>query len=134
MSTPFNPTLVVTRQCNADLSSSEWLLVSCVGDDDIEVAGTTSTATGDLCIGALTNDVATGTAASPVFVPVQMGGMIKVKVGAGGITAGDLAMADDDGTAIDVVSGKYVFGIALETHAANDIGAFLFAPSYYEEG
>ncbi|MAH45567.1 hypothetical protein CMI37_07045 [Candidatus Pacearchaeota archaeon] len=133
MSTPFNPTLVVTRKCNADLSSSDWLLVSCVGDDDIEVAGTTSTATGDLCIGALTNDVADGSS-TEVYVPVQMGGMIKVLVGTGGITAGDLAMADDDGTAIDVATGKYAFGIALETHAAGDVGAFLFAPSYYEEG
>ena len=133
MSTPFNPTLVVTRKCNADLSSSDWLLVSCVGDDDIEVAGTTSTATGDLCIGALTNDVADGSS-TDVYVPVQMGGMIKVLVGTGGITAGDLAMADDDGTAIDVASGKYAFGIALETHAVGDVGAFLFAPSYYEEG
>jgi hypothetical protein len=134
MSTPFNPTLVVTRKCNEDLSSSAYLLVSCVGDDDIEVAGTTSTATGDLCIGALTNDVATGTTADPVSVPVQMGGMLKVKVGAGGVTAGDLAMANDDGTAIAVATGKYAFGIALETHANGDVGAFLFAPSYYEEG
>ena len=134
MSTPFNPTLVVTRKCNADLSSSEYLLVSCVGDDDIEVAGTTSTATGDLCIGALTNNVATGTASAPVSVPVQMGGMIKVKVGTGGIAAGDLAMAAADGTAIDVATGKYAFGIALETHANGDVGAFLFAPSYYELG
>ena len=134
MSTPFNPTLVVTRKCNEDLSSSAYLLVSCVGDDDIEVAGTTSTATGDLCIGALTNDVATGTTADPVSVPVQMGGMIKVKVGSGGLTAGDLAMAAADGTAIAVATGKYAFGIALETYANGDVGAFLFAPSYYEEG
>jgi len=134
MSTPFNPTLVITRKCNDDLSSSEWLLVSCVGDDDIEVAGTTSTATGDLCIGALTNDVAAGTASIPVSVPVQCGGMIKVKVGSGGLTAGDLAMAAADGTAVAVATGKYAFGIALETHASGDVGAFLFAPSYYELG
>ena len=134
MSTPFNPTLVITRKCNDDISSSDWLLVSCVGDDDIEVAGATSGATGDLCIGALTNDVGTGTASAPISVPVQCGGMIKVLVGTGGITAGDLAMADNDGSAIDVTSGKYAFGIALETHADGDVGAFLFFPSYYEEG
>ena len=41
-------------------------------------------------------------------------------------------MADASGNAKTATTGKYAFGIALETHAAGDIGAFLFAPSYYK--
>ena len=129
MSTPFNPTLVVTRKCNSDISSSSYCLVKAVGDDDIDIPSE-----GQLVIGALTNDDAKGTASAPVSVAVQMGGMIKVQVDGSGVTAGTLCMADASGNAKTVTSGKYAFGIALETHAAGDVGAFLFAPSYYEEG
>ena len=127
MSTPFNPTLVVTRKCNSDISSSQYCLVKAVGDDDIDLPSE-----GELVIGALTNDVAKGAAGSPVSVPVQMGGMIKVQVDGSGVTAGTLCMADASGNAKTATTGKYAFGIALETHAAGDIGAFLFAPSYYK--
>ena len=129
MSTPFNPTLVFTRKCNSDISSSPYCLVKAVGDDDIDIPSE-----GQLVIGALTNDVAKGTASAPVSVAVQMGGMIKVQVDGSGVTAGTLCMADASGNAKTVATGKYAFGIALETHAAGDIGAFLFAPSFYEEG
>tara|TARA_R110000824_G_C14740343_1_gene627369 strand:- start:111 stop:515 length:405 start_codon:yes stop_codon:yes gene_type:complete len=133
MSTPFNPTLVVTRQTNADLSSSSYRLVIANGDDDIDVSGANGAV-----IGATTNDVAKGTASAPVHVPVQMGGMIKVAVGSGGVTAGNFAQSDSTGQAVAVtpnLSGSTVtrvFGIALETHASGDVGAFIFAPGFVQ--
>ena len=130
MSTPFNPD-ILTRRTEADLSSSAWMLVIAVGDDETDLAGATSTATGDLCIGALTNDVAAGTAAAPVYVPVQVGGIIKVSCG-GVCASGALAMADLNGEAITATTGKFAFGIALGTYADGEIGSFLWAPSYYK--
>ena len=130
MSTPSNPTLIITRQTNADLSSSEWLLVKPNGDDDLDLAGA-----GDLAIGATTNDVADGSGTNTVHLPIQMGGMIKVGVGSGGVTAGNLATSDASGQAVAVTpnmsggTATRIFGIALETHADGDVGAFLFAPS-----
>jgi len=132
MSTPYDPR-ILTRRTEADLSSSAWMLVIAVGDDETDLAGATSGATGDLCIGALTNDVATGTAAAPVYVPVQVGGIIKAICG-DVCTAGALAMADENGEAMDATTGKYAFGIALGTYADGEVGSFLWAPSYYEEG
>jgi len=131
MSTPFNPD-ILTRRTEADLSSSAWMLVIAVGDDETDLAGATSSATGDLCIGALTNDVADGSSTA-VYVPVQVGGVIKVSVG-GTIGAGALAMADASGEAIAVATGKYAFGVSLGAYVDGEIGAFLWAPSYYEEG
>ena len=130
MSTPFNPTLVVTRQTNADLSSAEWTLVIANGDDDIDVSGAAGAV-----IGATTNDVADGSGTNTVHLPIQMGGMIKVGVGSGGVTAGNLATSDASGQAVAVTpnmsggTATRIFGIALETHADGDVGAFLFAPS-----
>ena len=129
MSTPFNPD-ILTRRTEADLSSSAWMLVIAVGDDETDLAGATSTATGDLCIGALTNDVADGSSTA-VYVPVQVGGIIKVSCG-GACAAGSLAMADASGEAITATDGKYAFGIALGTYVDGEIGAFLWAPSYLE--
>ena len=129
MSTPFNPT-IVTFKCNEDLSSSEWFLVRPVGgaDGDIEPAGA-----GELAMGALTNDVAAGTAAAPVYVPVQVGGIIKVSCGAACV-AGSLAMSDASGEALTATTGNFAFGIALGEYVNGEIGSFLWAPSYYEEG
>ena len=127
MSTPFNPTLVITRKCDDDLSSSAWFLVKPTGDDDLDIAST-----GNVCIGALTNDVAAGTAAIPVYVPVQVGGMIKVSCG-GGCTVGTFCMSDSSGEAVDVTGSKInAFGIALGTYVDGEIGAFLWAPTFME--
>lgn len=124
MSTPFDPT-IITRKTNADLSSSDWLLVKPNGDDDTDLAGA-----GELAIGALTNDVADGSS-TEVYLPVQVGGLIKVACG-GSITAGVLAMSNASGQAVTATDGNYAFGIALETHASGDVGSFLWAPSYLE--
>lgn len=131
MSVPFDPT-ILTRKTNANLTSKEWFLVRPVAavDNDIELAGATSGASGDSCIGALTNDVADGSS-TDIYVPVQIGGIIKVEVG-GNCTAGALCMAMNGGKAIDASTGKHAFGIALETYVDGDIGAFLWAPSYYK--
>jgi hypothetical protein len=129
MSVPFDPS-ILTRKTNANLTSKEYFLVRPVGDDDLELAGATSGASGDSCIGALTNDVGDGSS-SDIYVPVQIGGIIKVEVG-GNCTAGALCMAMNGGKAIDAATGKHAFGIALETYVNGDIGAFLWAPSFYK--
>ena len=124
MSTPFDPN-ILTRRSDADLSSSAWFLVKAVGDDDLDVAGA-----GELCIGALTNAVADGSSTA-TYVPVQIGGIIKASVGAA-VTAGTLVMSDGSGEAITATDGNYAIGIALGTYANGEIGAFLWAPSYFE--
>lgn len=129
MSVPFDP-YILTRKCNEDLDGKEYFLVKPNGDDDITLAGLN-----DLPIGALTNDVGTGTASDPIYVPVQVGQIIKVKCG-GAITAGNLAGSDASGKAVQVAgahgggTNSHAFGIALETYANGDIGAFLWSPSY----
>ena len=126
---PFNPT-ILTRRTEADLSSSAWMLVIAVGTDETDRAGDTSGAVGDLCIGALTDDVADGST-NAAFVPVQIGGVIKVICG-DTCTAGALAMADENGEAMDATADTYAFGIALATYADGEIGTFLWAPSHME--
>lgn len=130
MSTPFDPT-ILTRRTTADLSSSEWLLVSASGDDDLALTGADG-----LPIGALTNDVADGSS-SAAYVPVQVGGIIKVKCG-GGITAGNLAGSDAAGKAVQKDgahaggNNSHVFGVALGTYVNGEIGSFLWSPSWIE--
>jgi len=127
MSTPFNPD-ILTRKVNSDVSAQPWFLVKAVSDTDIDIAST-----GNVCIGALTNDVAAGTAAIPVYVPVQIGGIIKVEVGSAGCTVGLFCMSDSAGNAVDVTGSKiFGFGIALGTYVDGEIGAFLWAPSFME--
>lgn len=126
MSTPFDPN-ILTRKCDDDLSSSPWFLVKAVANDDIDIAST-----GNLCIGALTNDVGAGTATDEVYVPVQIGGIIKVECG-GACTVGTFCMSDSAGNAVDVTGSKiYAFGIALGTYVDGEIGAFLWCPSFME--
>ena len=128
MSVPFDPS-ILTRRTDADMSTKEWHLVKPVGDNDMDLTGLN-----DLPIGAMTNDVADGST-DAVFLPVQIGGIIKVKCG-GIIDAGNLAGSDANGQAVQVsgahggATNSHAFGIALETYAAGDIGAFLWAPSY----
>jgi len=127
MSTPFNPD-ILTRRCDDDLSSSSWFLVKAVSDNDIDIAST-----GNVCIGALTNDVAAGSASTPVYVPVQIGGIIKVEVGSAGCVVGGFCMSDSAGNAVTVTGSKiYSFGIALGTYVDGEIGAFLWAPAFME--
>jgi len=127
MSVPFNPT-ILTRKCDDDLSSSPWFLVKAVADDDIDIAST-----GNLCIGALTNDVGAGTASIPVYVPVQVGGIIKVEVGSAGCAVGGFCTSDSAGNAVTATGSKvYSFGIALGTFVDGEIGSFLWCPSFME--
>ena len=119
MSTPFDP-VILTRRTAATMLTQEWRLVNAVGDNDMDLAGA-----GGVAIGALTNDVATGVVAA-VFLPVQVGGIIKVICGGAG-TAGAACTSDANGAAVNAGAGARVFGIALETHVAGDIGAFLVA-------
>jgi hypothetical protein len=130
MSTPFDPS-ILTRRTAADMSSSEWLLVKPNGSDDMDVCGAN-----DLAIGALTNDVADGSSTA-VYLPVQVGGIIKVKCG-GSINAGQQAGSDGSGNAVAVAGAagggtdSHTFGIALQDAANGDVAAFLWAPAWIE--
>jgi len=124
MATPFEAQ-ILTRRTDADLSAEPWTLVKATGDNDMDQANS-----GELCFGALTADVASG-ATTAVYLPVQVGGFIRVKC-AGAISAGAIAMSDNDGNAVAGTDGNYIFGQAMETHASGDIGLFQWAPSYFE--
>lgn len=124
MSTPFKPE-ILTRRTDANMTSKEYFLVKATGDSDMDICGA-----GELPIGALTNDVADGSTTA-VHLPVQVGGFIKVKC-AGAITAGTVAASDANGEAVAGADGDYIFGQAMETYADNDIGVFMWAPSYHE--
>ena len=125
MSQPFDPD-ILTRRTTANLSAEAWTLVVSSGDDDLAVCGA-----GAAAIGALTNDVADGRATA-VYVPVQVGGVIKVVCG-GACTAGLMCSSDGNGEAVNgTTTGDYHFGIALGTYGAGEIGTFLWAPGGQE--
>lgn len=125
MSQPFDPD-ILTRRTTANLSAEAWTLVVSSGDDDLAVCGA-----GAAAIGALTNDVADGSATA-VYVPVQVGGVIKVVCG-GACTAGLMCSSDGNGEAVNgTTTGDYHFGIALGTYGAGEIGTFLWAPGGQE--
>ena len=124
MSTPFDPN-ILTRRSTADLSAKAWFLVKPSGDDDLVLSGA-----GNLSIGALTDDVADGSSTA-TYVPVQIGGVIKVICG-GACNAGALAMSDANGEAVNATPDSWGFGIALGTYVDGEIGAFLWAPSHME--
>ena len=129
MSTPFDPT-ILTRRTTENMEDKEYFLVVSDGDDDLAVAGDLG-----ICIGAMTNDVADGSSTA-IYVPVQIGGVIKVKVGAA-CTSGNLCSSDGNGEAKDYTpdtgggTDAFAFGIALGTYADGDVGAFLWSPTYY---
>ena len=126
MSQPFDPD-ILTRRTTAILSAVAWTLVVSSDDDDLAVCGA-----GAAAIGALTNDVADGSAGTAVYVPVQVGGVIKVVCG-GACTAGLMCSSDGNGEAVNgTTTGDYHFGIALGTYGAGEIGTFLWAPGGQE--
>ena len=120
MSTPYDPT-ILTRRTAQDMSAQAYRLVLSSGDNDMVLG-----VLGGAVIGALTNDVADGSTTA-VFLPVQVGGVIKVIVGPAGCLAGSAATSDANGAAIFAAGGQRVLGIALEDHVAGDIGSFLVA-------
>lgn len=126
MSNPSDPT-ILTRRTTANLTDKEYCLVVSSGDDDLALCGDAAAA-----IGALTNDVADGSGGVAKHLPVQVGGMIKVKCG-GTVTAGLMAASMANGLAINGdQSNDYHFGIALESGGVNDILTFLWSPGGQE--
>jgi len=128
MSTPSKPD-ILTRRTTANLTASPFRLVKPNGDDDTALCGGAGVAGGPP-LGSLTNDTADGSSTA-VYLPVQVGGIILVKC-AGVITAGQPAMSNAGSQAVLGTDGNWIFGYALETHAAGDIGAFIWAPSFFE--
>lgn len=93
---------------SADLSAKQYYIVDASGDGTVTVAGSA----GQAVLGVLQNDPESGQVAL-----VRTNGVSKVKVGTGGLTAGDLVQAAADGTAIAASTGDYVVGMALNTGA-----------------
>ena len=123
---PYDPT-ILTRRTTANMSAEQWTLVVASGDDDLAVCGD-----GAVPIGALTDDVADGSGGVAKYLPVQVGGIIKVMCG-GVCTAGLLCSSDAAGEAVNgTAGGDYHFGIALGTYADGEIGTFLWAPGGQE--
>lgn len=99
---------------SADLSAKQYFIVDISGDGTITTAGSA----GQAVLGVLQNDPESGQVAI-----VRTSGVSKVKVGTGGLTAGQLVQADADGTAIAGASGDYVIGMALNTGAEGSLVA-----------
>lgn len=119
MSVPFDPKIIV-RRTDANLTSKEWLAVKPNGDNDTDVAGA-----GENVIGVLTDDVADFSTTAG-YVPVQVGGFVKVKFG-GAVTAGVSVKSDASGKAVAASTGDRAFGVAWETGADGDLGVVQFS-------
>jgi hypothetical protein len=120
MSVPFNPQIIALKS-NADLSAKAWRAVIGNGDDDIDVSGA-----GGIVIGVLTDNVFDGTTTAQ-WNSVQYAGICKVVFAATAPAVGASLKSDANGAAVVGTTGDVCFGYALETAAAGDIGAFVFA-------
>ncbi len=93
---------------SADLSAKQYYIVDISGDGTVAAASSA----GQMALGVLQNDPESGQVAL-----VRVSGVTKIKVGSGGLTAGDGVQAASDGTAITASTGDYVIGLALNTGA-----------------
>lgn len=106
----------ITLLAAADLSANQNAFVTVNSSGRAALA-----ANGADAVGILTNDPdAAGRAAT-----IQIDGVAKVKVGTGGLTAGDEVAADTNGVAIVAATGDAILGRALETAAAGAIARIL---------
>lgn len=103
-----------------DLSALQF---SCV---DVNSSGLliTPAADGGRVVGVVQNKPGLGKRAT-----IVTDGISKVKVGTGGVTAGDRVQALTNGTITTAASGDYPVGIALQTGAAGTLVAVLLLPS-----
>jgi len=100
------------RNAGEDLSSSLHLLAHVDTDGDIVAAGA-----GDVALGSIYE-----AAGANLPVTVQCGGIMKVKVGTGGITAGQGVKPEAGGTGVaGTAAGNINVGIALTSGDADDI-------------
>lgn len=105
--------LFITVQAGADLSASLYRFGVVAADGQVDPVGTA----GADADGVIMNKPTA--AGQPTQLAV--GGVAKVVVGTGGVTAGAKLQSDATGKAITAASTKHVVGKALATGAAGDI-------------
>ncbi len=99
----------ITREANADLSAKQYHFVTVNSSGKVAATGD-----GLAGHGVLQNDPsAAGQGAN-----VCIGGQSKVVAG-GACTSGGYVAADTNGRAVNVVSGDFALGVALETATTN---------------
>ena len=114
---------ILSFNTDTDLSGSAWCAVKLDSGGKL-VLETDGTA---MAIGVLTDDVADGSG-STARCSVQVAGVAKVKAGATITLATHLTlMGKAAGEATPATTGKYHFGIPLETAADNDVIPVLLA-------
>lgn len=107
------------RNAGADLSAKLHYLGHVDTDGDIVLAGA-----GDVSIGSIFE-----AAAANKPVTVQTGGIMKVLIGTGGITAGVGVKPEAGGTGVaGTAAGSINVGIALESGAAGTVVSVLHYP------
>lgn len=104
----------------ADYSAKQYYIMD-IGADK---TATLASVAGQAVIGVLQNAPASGAAAR-----VRTGGVSKVIVGTGGITAGAQVQTDATGAAIAAASGDWTLGMCLIGAAAGEYATILVAPS-----
>lgn len=106
------------RNAGADLSSSLYLLAKIDSDGDIVLCGDGEKPCGTIIEAAAENDAVT----------VAFGSIVPVKIGASGMTAGNLVASHSDGTAVVAGVGDHVLGVLLEDADSGSIGSVLVQP------
>jgi hypothetical protein len=101
-------------------TSKQYYIVDCGADN----TATLASVAGQAAIGVLQNDPAAGEAAI-----VRTGGVSKVIVGTGDITAGDLVQTDATGAAIAAAGSDYTVGVCLVGASAGEYATILVTPS-----
>lgn len=104
----------------ADLSAKQYFIVDVTADKQVNLASSA----GQAVMGVLQNDPISGAAAI-----VRTGGVSKVEVGTGGLSAGDLVQANANGEAIAAATGDYTVGMCLIGAAAGEVATILVSPS-----
>ena len=109
----------VTLEAGQDLSAKQYHFMTIASDGQVDPTGD-----GLIGHGVLQNDPAA--AGRPATVAIA--GISKVQIG-GACTAGSYVAADSSGRAVNVVSGDFALGVALETNStANAIIPVLLMP------
>ena len=100
----------------ADLSAKVFYLANLDSSGELILAVNTGRVVGVITEGAVEGKAAT----------YQTGGIAKVLVGSGGLTAGQNVMSNANGEAVLAAgAGTHVVGVALKTAAAGTIGEVL---------
>jgi len=115
-------TMSITLEAGGDLSANQFHFVVIASDGQIDAV---SSAGGDADGVLLNKPDAAGKAAEMCF-----GGVAKLVVGTGGVTAGQKVQSDANGEAIAAATGDHVLGKALQTGAAGEVVSVLLVSKH----